>query len=93
MASDSRTVNSSDTIVTDQRQAVDNGAIAVGGESVVTINQVPDEALELTGKVIETLAGVVQETNAQNDSELLRLGQDVVKFAIPAALLAFVLKG
>ncbi len=89
--STSTTSDSNSSETTDARQAVDNGGIAIGaGAGAVTINQVPDEALELGGEVISTLAEVVKQDVGQNRSENAQLLDTVLKFGIPAAAIAFI---
>ncbi len=92
--SSSRSDQTSNTTTTDNRQIVDNGGIAVGQQSQVTINQVPDELIAMQGEVIQSLAKVAEQSKAQQRSDTLQMGDGLVKVGIPAALIAFViLKG
>jgi len=92
--SSSRSDQTSNTTTTDNRQIVDNGAIAVGQNSTVTVNQVPDELIAMQGEVIKSLATVAQTSKLQQRSGNLQMGDGLIKVGIPAALIAFViLKG
>ncbi len=91
MSSSSKTNSSSDVITNDSRQLVDGKAVAVGKNSDVTINQVPDEAFALSGEVVKALAKVATAKTQQGDGQSFRTAQTLMKYAIPAGLIAFAL--
>lgn len=93
MNSHSSTDETASSETVDNRQVVDNGGIAVGAESVVTIHQVPDEAFELTGEVVGVLADIVAMETTQDQSDLTQVTETAIKYGVPAVLAIMLLKG
>lgn len=91
--SSSKSDQVSNTETADERIVASDQAVAVNAEGDVTINQVPDEALELGGEVVRVLADVVAQETDQDRSEAAQLAEGLIKIGIPAALIAFVLMG
>lgn len=93
MSSSSKSDQSSSTTSEDNRIVADGGAIAVGSDSAVTINQVPDEVLAFGGQLVDRAFAVIEQDVKQRKSEGAQLSGDLIKFGLPLAAVAFILKG
>lgn len=100
MSSKSRSSNTTRNSTTDRRQAVSDEAIAIQGRDV-TVHQVADEAFELgelaITEVADTLGRSLRDTQQAlyrtqdaARTESAQLAEQLIKFGIPAAALAYV---
>jgi len=88
--STAESTQSTNTETKDERIVASDRAIAVNAEGNVTLNQVPDEVFDLGGEVVAALKDVAALETRQDRSEVAQLGDRLIQFGIPAALLGFV---